>query len=362
MVDVNNSTVVPNDGLATTTDGYPGTSAHTYQMRLVQNITTDEYWLHYNTTDVYQSYQNMTIDGKTTKDEITREEHLTTALILGMITWILSPVILICNGLTIAVVLKYIKKATPTHVVIAFLAFAGLFVGIVPALRLTLYLMGDSAYSKYINDLNVWVTVAARTLNVSAILLIAVERCFLVKSLKLYQKYLTVWRQVGLCITFCVLSFLLSTIFTFVADSEFKNGNSYQVHLGERVIFLLYVGLPIYAIKTCILSFWYLKIYLFLWKHRKTVTLSQNRSNQQNFQKEKKTTVLIAISLTVYFLGTLPNFVYAMMIQKNPKLLNLEMWEFLQLVWYFTTLTDTFVYAWKVPEFQVGYRKILCCL
>ena len=170
MVDVNNSTVVPNDDLATTTDGYPGTSAHTYQMHLVQNITTDEYWLHYNTTDVYQFYQNMTIDGTTTKDGITREEHLTTALILGMITWILSPFILICNGLTIVVVLKYIKKITATHVAIAFLAFAGLFVGILPVFRLTLYLMGDSVYSKYINDLNGWVTTTARTLSVSAIL------------------------------------------------------------------------------------------------------------------------------------------------------------------------------------------------
>ena len=362
MVDINNVTDAPNDDLEKTTDGYHGTFAHTYQMGSVQNITTDEYWQNYKTTAVYQFYKSVTIDGETTKDEITREEHLTTALTLGMITWILLPVILIYNGLTIIVVMKYIKKVTPTHVVIAFLAFAGLFVGIVPILRLTLYLMGDSAYSKCINDLNGWVTMAARTLNVSAILLIAVEHCFLVTSSKLYQKYLTVRRQVGLCIAFCVFSFLLSTIFSLMADSEFKNGNSYQGHLGKRVIFVLYVWLPIYAIKTCILGFCYLKIYLFLWKHRKTVTLSQNRSNQQNFPKEKKTTTLIAIILTVYLFGTLPNFVYAMMIQRRPKLLNLAMWEILRVVLYFTTLIDIFIYAWKVPEFQDGYRKILCCI
>ena len=181
-------------------------------------------------------------------------------------------------------------------------------------------------------------------------------------SLQLYQKYLTVSRQVGLCIAFCVLSLLIATFFIFVEDSEFKYGNSYQVHLGKRVIILLYVWLPIYAIKTCILGFCYLKIYLFLWKHRKIVTSSQSSSNQQNFQKEKKTTALIAIILKDYLFGTLPNFVYAMMIQRSPKLLNLKVWEILRVLWYFTTLIDTFVYAWKVPEFKVGYRKILCCL
>ena len=363
MVNVKNVTDVPNDDLDTTTDGYPDTSARAYQMGMDQDMNTDEYWLHHNTTDVYQSYNNVFTDDDMTKDEITRKEHLTSSFTLGMFMWILSPVILMCNGLTIIVVMKYIKKVTPTHVVIAFLAFSGLFVGIVPLLSLTLYLVGDSAQSKGINDLNTWVTLVSRTLNISAILLIAVERCFLVTSLKLYQKYLTVNRQVGLCIAFCALSFLIATIFTLMTDPELKNGNSYQILLGKRTMFLIHILiLPIYTLHTCILAFSYLKIYLFLWKHRKTVTSSQSSSNPQNFQKEKKTTVIISIILTVYLIGTLPNFTYTMIIQRNPKLLNVEMVESFRLVWCITTLIDTFIYAWKVPEFQDGYRKILCCL
>ena len=328
MVNVKNVTDVPNDDLDTTTDGYPDTSARAYQMGMDQDMNTDEYWLHHNTTDVYQSYNNVFTDDDMTKDEITRKEHLTSSFTLGMFMWILSPVILMCNGSTIIVVMKYIKKVTPTHVVITFLAFSGLFVGIVPLLSLTLYLVGDSAKSKGINDLNTWVTLVSRTLNISAILLIAVERCFLVTSLKLYQKYLTVNRQVGLCIAFCALSFLIATIFTLMTDPELKNGNSYQILLGKRTMFLIHVLiLPIYTLHTCILAFSYLKIYLFLWKHRKTVTSSQSSSNPQNFQKEKKTIVIISIILTVYLIGTLPNFTYTMIIQRNPKLLNVEMVE-----------------------------------
>ena len=51
-----------------------------------------------------------------------------------------------------------------------------------------------------------------------------------------------------------------------------------------------------------------------------------------------------------------------MMIQRYPRLLKFEIWDILRLIWYTTTLIDTFIYAWKVPEFQKGYRKILCCL
>ena len=143
----------------------------------------------------------MTTDSETAKDEITRKEQSALTFVLRMFMWILSPIILTCNGLTIIVVMKYIKKVTPTHVVIAFLAFAGLFVGILPIFSL----VGDSVQSKSINDLNGWVTIAARSLSISGIVLIAVERCFLVTSLKLYQKYLTVHRQVGLCIAFVLV-------------------------------------------------------------------------------------------------------------------------------------------------------------
>ena len=275
MVDVINATDVPNDDLATTTDGYPDTSAHAYQMGVDQNLTEDEYWLHYNTTDVYQFFLNVTTDSETAKDEIT--------IVLRMFMWILSLFILTCNGLTIIVVMKYIKKVTPTHVVIAFLAFAGLFVGILPIFSL----VGDSVQSKRINDLNGWVTIAARSLSISGIVLIAVERCFLVTSLKLYQKYLTVRRQVGLCIAFCISSCLIATIFTLMTDSGLKNGKSYKVILGKRSI-LYALFLPIYAFKTCILGFCYLKIYLFLWKNRKHSLQVKIAQTNRIFKRRRK--------------------------------------------------------------------------
>ena len=75
MVDVNKVTDETDDYWATTRDGYHGTSAHAYQLSMAQNMTTDEHWLYYNTTDVYRSYRNVTTDDNTIDDEITGDKN-----------------------------------------------------------------------------------------------------------------------------------------------------------------------------------------------------------------------------------------------------------------------------------------------
>ena len=321
-----------------------------------QDRSTDDR-MSYNTTHIYQFFQNVT-DDETTQDNVV-------SFTIGIILWILCPFILTCNGMTIAVVVKFIKTTTPTHVVIAFLGFAGLFVGIGPLSNLALYLIGDSVHSRYISNFNVWVTVVARTLNVSAIMSIAIERCLLMTSWKLYLKYLTVRRQLGFCIAFCVYSFLFTTIFTFMADLEIKPNNRllYQVLLQKEVVFLVRVFfLPVFTLQSCIIAICYLTILVFLWKHRKTLTSNQSTSDQQNFKKEKKTTVLIVAILTLYMTGTFVPFVYYFVAQTYPSIWSHELFRFISLAWHIISLTDTFIYAWKVPEFQEGYRIILCCL
>ena len=57
----------------------------------------------------------------------------------------------------------------------------------------------------------------------------------------------------------------------------------------------------------------------------------------------------------------MPNLVYAMLAGNNPKILKPLLLPIFRLLWYVTTLTDTFIYAWMVPEFKKGYKKILCC-
>ena len=172
MVDVNNVTGETDDYLATTTDGYHGTSAHTYQLSMAQNMTTDEHWLHYNTTDVYQ---NATTGDNTIDEEITGDNNSALLFSLLIFKWTLCPFILAGNALTIIVIKKHVKKTSPTHIVIAFLALAGFVVGITDLLNFISYLV----HSKYIYDLMFWISLVATGLNMSAIFLIAFERCCL---------------------------------------------------------------------------------------------------------------------------------------------------------------------------------------
>ena len=346
MVDVNgvsNLGTIADDSL---------TSVHVHTMAM----TADEY----DTTEAYQSFQNETTNDEATDNEMATDEYSSLLSALLIFTWILSPFVLTGNGLTIAVVMKYIKMVTPTHVGIAFMSFTGLFLGIIPLLNLTIYLMGDSVNTKYIYNSTVWVSLVAKALNVSAILLIAFERCLLVTSWKLHRKHLTVRRQVGLSIAFCVYFVLSATILTLVTDSEFKYGVMELRSKQKKIVYVLVI--PPYTFATCTIAYCYLKICMFIWKQRKTLVSSQNNSNQQNFQKEKKTTVLIAIILTLYLAGTLPNLVYAMLAIKNPKIIKPVLLAIFGLLWYVATLIETIIYAWKVPEFQKGFHKILCCL
>ena len=358
MADVNN---VTDDYLATTTDGFHETSALAYQMDMIENITADGHWLHFNTTDVYQFFQNATSGDNTIDDEINGDKHSALVFTLLIFKWTLCPFILIGNILTIIVVGKYIKKITPTHVVIAFLSVAGFFVGLVDLLGFIIYLMnGDPVHSNYIYDLMFWIALLTTGLNMSAIFLIAFERCCLTTLWGLHQKHLTVRRQVGLCVAFSVYFLGFATVLTLMADIESRYGVLILKFKQKNIVYAIFI--PTYALITCALAFCYLRICIFLWKHRKALVSSKSSSNQKNFQKEKKTTVIIAIILTVYLTGTLPNFLYFLMAGNNSKFPKLDLQEFFRFLWCATSLADIAVYAWKVPEFQEGYCKILCCL
>ena len=335
------------------TDGYLDKSTHTYQIGVDQNMTADEYRLNNTSTHIIQSYQNASTD-----DEMTTEQFSAVLFALLIFKWILSPLILTANSLSIIVIVKYIKNLTPTHIGIAFLAIAGLFVGIVPLFSLAFYLMGNSVHCKHIYDLMVWVTLAAHGLNISAMLLIALER-YLVLSRQFHRKHLTVRRQVGLSMGFFVYFLLLDTSITLLSDSEVKNG--VLVITFEHKAVLDALSILTYTVITLTVVFCYIYILKFLWKERRTLVSGQNSSNQQISQKEKKTRVLIVKILTLYLVGTSPTFVYGVLVGNNPKYLNLELLEFSRLLWCATTLVDIFICVWKVPEFQEGYRKILFC-
>ena len=171
-------------------------------------------------TNTYESYENVTSD-----DDKTTDKYPIVLLAVLSFKWILSPFLFIENVLTVTVIVKYIRKVTPTHVVITFHSMSGLFVAIIHPFNLVLFFTGESLDSKYLCDFLTWVKFVAVGLNFCGAFLIAIERWFLVTSFKLHRKFLTVGRQVYLCVGFSACLLLSATIYTLLVESELRFGD-----------------------------------------------------------------------------------------------------------------------------------------
>ena len=305
-------------------------------------------------TDIYESTDTIT------EDEMRREEKVLLFFVFLILKWILSPFILTGSGLTIVVILKFIKRMTPTHVAIAFLSLAGTFVGIVPLLNLVVYLLEDSGQGDIICGVMSWAKIMAAWLKIWAIVLIAIERFILVTSWKWHRNHWTSRKQTFLCFTFGVCGVLVATIFSLLGDPDLRYGNCYIILMSENKGLVHAVTFPIQAVITFSLVYCYLRIYYVTKENRKNLALSQNSSNQSNFKKEKKTTIVIAIILISYLVGTMPATLYGLMALNNQAIWKVEWWEFCRLLWHIEAFSNNFVYPWRVPEFKEGYRKILC--
>ena len=248
----------------------------------------------------------------------------------------------------------------PTHAAIAFLALAGIFVGIVPLLNMVVYLLEDSVQADIVCGVMSWVKIMATWLYAWAIMLIAVERFILVTAWKWHRNHWTSPKQAFLSFAFGVSGLLLATLVSVLGDSDLRYGDCYIMRMSEKKRLIFAVLLPSQAVIIFSLVYCYLRIYHVMRENRKNLVLNQNNSNQSNFKKEKNTTILIAIILISYLVGTMPGTIYGLMTLNNPTIWKIEWWEFCRVLWYIEAFLNNFIYAWKVPEFKEGYRKILC--
>ena len=108
----------------------------------------------------------------------------------------LSPFILLGNGLTVVIVTRYLKKVTPTHVAVIYLAVADFTVGMMPWFHLTTYLtQGDWKHWRNWCTFAAWFDYMSSAFNLLSVMLVAIERCFLITKWDLYQKKYTVRKQ-----------------------------------------------------------------------------------------------------------------------------------------------------------------------
>ena len=145
-----------------------------------------------NSSDVNTSVI-MTIMATTTTTTI--EQYFGLSFYICIVECCLSLFILLGNGLTVVIVTKCVKKVTPTHVAVTYLAVADFTVGIMSWFHLTTYLIQGYRHWRNWCTFAAWFEYISSSLNIVAVMFVAIERCFLITKWDLYQKKYTVTKQ-----------------------------------------------------------------------------------------------------------------------------------------------------------------------
>ena len=305
------------------------------------------------------SLDNFSTPNRLTPD-ITGNEDLTVSFVLCVIKCVWSLPIIIGNGLTLATVIRHVKK-TPSHVSVGFLACADLLVGFTPWFFLTMYLNIDLLYDKVFCTFSAWFEAFLAALNPTAIFIIACERCILITNWQLHRKHLSVRRQISVSILGVIFASIIPTVSVLAGDVQPRYGNCYWALNTEKTIpnFIL---IPMYLVLLSILIICNSRVVYFVWKQKIKLISHQSAMNQKDFGQEKKTTALQAFIVTYCIIFTLPLLIYSSVIPDDPEIWRVELLNVLLFIWYLTALINPFIYAWRVPAIQEGYHKICCRL
>ena len=206
----------------------------------------------------------------TTTTTVRIEQYFGLSFYIFVVECCLSPFILFGNRLTVVIVTRYLKKFTPTHVAATYLAVADFTVGMMPWFHLTTYLtQDDSKFWRNWCKFAAWFDNVLTALNITAVMFIAVERCFLITKWDLYQKHYTVKKQK--MITAVSASVFSMMITAKIALSKLNPNFGKCYH---PMIFNLndYDIIPclFFVIISFVLVLSYIRIIYFLWKRRKS--------------------------------------------------------------------------------------------
>ena len=265
---------------------------------------------------------------------------------------VLACITLAGNIFNIAIITKYVKHVTPTHIALAFQATANILAGGLPFIQLAL--TGDKP--KSMCGFTLFVMILTYYMNSFSIMLIAAERCILLVSWKWYKQFWTNKKQACLCACACFWCVFVGAVTTLHVDSEIRLKSCFFTQLTGNKLLVYMLTILSYLLASLILIFCYLRILYFLWKHRMTM----NSSTSQR-QREKKTTRLVAVILTVYIIGTLPVINYRALQEAKSQNWNRGLVIAFRIIWHVSTLLNTFIYVFKAPEFHQVYEKVFCC-
>ena len=283
----------------------------------------------------------------------TIEQYFGFSFYICVVECCLSLLTLLGNGLTVVIVTKYLKKVSPTHVTVTYLAIADFTVGMMPWFHFTTYLtQGFKAWRNWCT-LAAWFNYFSSCLNIVAVMFVSLERCFLITEWDLYQKKYTVTKQnvISGISASCVLLAVMADIA--LSDLNPKLGRCYFNFVTDENV-LCIISHLLFVIISFILVLSYVRIIYFLWKQRKSV---EGMSISQS-TRGKKTTILMALIVSIYLSTTVPLMVYSQTLPDVVMQHQIETLDIFICIFYCNAIVNTILYAARIPMFKEAYGKI----
>ena len=278
----------------------------------------------------------------------------------------ISPIILVGNGLTVAIVTKSATMKLPSYVLIASLATFDFLVGLVPWLQLVLLLSEKTLYWNHLCMVVMLMEAYTSGLDVVCIIFIAIERFIFVTKFNIYNKYIMRNRVKRFMVGLSVILLILGVVYLIMRKIETRYGICYWQLMTDKKLTKFFLA-PWFVINTVLLFLLYVKIISFVWKRRqvvvRTISHAPGHGHPDNYKLQKKTTRMMAIVLGIYLITDMPLGLYILIMPEDISPWQLILLDTGTLILYSNAAINPFVYARKSPEFRTAYRKMFgkCC-
>ena len=322
------------------------------------NITTtpEQHFVSYSgTTDVNTSVITMV-----TTTAPSSEQFFDLAFWIFIVYCFLSPLILLGNGLTIVTVTRYVTKVTPALVAVGYLAVADFMIGLTPWFQLATYLTQGYKYWRNLCTFGAWFENISVSLNLNAVMLIAIERYFMITKWDMYQRKYTVGKH-GIATSITTVVFLVLGAFSHIVGQVIPTyGRCYFAFMRRKGITLM-LRATVYTTITTMLIVSYVRIVYFLWKERRSVGVITGQ-NQNQFNLMKRTTMLVTLVVTIYLITTVPAAIYLSVLSTvsgdDVTRSHVHVLGILSFIYYCNSIINPIIYASRIPVFKEAYCKI----
>ena len=297
----------------------------------------------------YEGISGTTATEATATTAHTTEDKFGVTFFFTVMRCCLSLAIFLVNGVPLYILKCYVKYINAVHLTIAYLTLADICLGVAAWFKLV---------SIFLENLNGWegVCVFASWSNglsqhwkIQAITLIAVERYFLVARSNFHQKHVTPAKLKYVFAAGVTIIVVMTTVSIFTGNITFNPG-CIGIAPGKRNSIRL-LSSSMYWMYALVLIFCYVKIIIFIWK--------RNGPTDRHTKKEKKTTILTMIIVSLFLATTAPRVVFVISLPDKPTKGQTHFGAALTFLLFCNSIINPLIYTCKVPAFKEAYGKIL---